>query len=138
MWNIFLILVPLFTMMILALNARVLPDNYNFFLGNSKLIMFDITALSLLKVFINCIKNGMPFGIVIFIFKVFASLIITILLLAFIRKLFDDKASWKTLFCAFIILFIFVINRLINGDHVLSKLSHCIKIWVNLNNRKTI
>ena len=130
MWNIFLIIVPLFTMMILAfLMPEPLPDNYNFFweTQNTSIISImglSITTLSLLKVFINCIKNnGMPFGLVIFIFKVFASLIITILLLAFIGKLFDDKASWKTLFVPLLLfgLFIFVINRLINGDRVLSK-----------------
>ena len=130
MWNIFLILVPLFTMMILAfLMPEPLPDTYNFFweTQNTSIISImglSITAISLLKVFINCIKNnGMPFGLVIFIFKVFASLIITILLLAFIGKLFDDKAAWKTLFVPLILfgLFIFIINRLINGDRVISK-----------------
>ena len=130
MWNIFLIIVPLFTMMILAfIMPEPLPDNYKFFweTRNTSIISIiglSLTALSLLKVFINCIKNnGMLFGLVIFIFKVFASLIISILLLAFIGKLFDDKAAWKTLFVPLLLfgLFIFVINRLINGDRVLSK-----------------
>ena len=129
MWNIALIIVPLFTMMILAfLMPESLPDNYNFFweTQNTSVIStigLSITALSLLKAFLNCIKNnGLLLGIFIFIFKVFASLIITILLLAFIGKLFDDKAAWKTLFVPLLLfgLFIFVINRLINGDRVLS------------------
>ena len=130
MWNIFLIIVPLFTMMILVfIMPEPLPDNYKFFWETQNtsiisIIGLSLTALSLLKVFINCIKNnGMLFGLVIFIFKVFASLIISILLLAFIGKLFDDKAAWKTLFVPLLLfgLFIFVINRLINGDSVLSK-----------------
>ena len=129
MWNIFLIIVPLLTVMILAfLMPETLPDNYKFFWETQKtsvisIIGLSITALSLLKVFLNCTKNnGLLLGVFIFIFKVFASLIITILLLAFIGKLFDDKASWKTLFVPLLLfgLFIFVINRLINGDRVLS------------------
>ena len=58
----------------------------------------------------------------LFYFQVLQA-IITILLLAFIGKLFDDKATWKTLFVPLLLfgLFIFIINRLINGDRVLSK-----------------
>ena len=129
MWNIFLITVPLFTAVILAfIMPEPLPNKYNFFWETRNtsvisIIGFSISAFSLLKVFINCTRNnGLIFGIVIFIFKVFASSIITILLLAFIGKLFDDKAAWKTLFVPLLLfgLFIFVINRLINGDRVLS------------------
>ena len=76
MWNIALIIVPLFTMMILAfLMPESLPDNYNFFweTQNTSVIStigLSITALSLLKAFLNCIKNnGLLLGIFIFIFK---------------------------------------------------------------------
>ena len=67
MWNIFLITVPLFTVVILAfIMPEPLPDKYNFFweTRNTSIISiigFSISAFSLLKVFSKLHQKQRPY-----------------------------------------------------------------------------
>ena len=82
------------------------------------------TVVSMIKMFVNCIgNNGIVLGIVMFVFKILASIIVCILMIGIVGKIFDNKASYRTLIVALIVfgVFTFILNRLVNGERVLAK-----------------
>lgn len=129
-WSLGLVLFPISAFFLLSLLAPAESVKMSQFFWDdraSKTISisgFLLTILSFYKVFSNCIKNnGLIFGILMIFFKVISSVLVLALLLCTFNKLSDKKTSKKEKILTLIIfgLFIFIINRLINGERVLSK-----------------
>jgi len=129
-WSIIVVVAPVFTFIGLSfLMPEVPPPEYDFYwqtTNTSVITLIGIigTIISMIKMFVNCVgNNGIFLGIVMFVFKILASIIMCILMVGIVGKIFDNKSSYRTLIVALIVfgVFTFILNRLVNGDRVLAK-----------------
>ena len=129
-WSLGLVLFPVSTFFLLSLStpaesAKIIEFFWDDLASKTISISgFLLTILSLYKVISNCIKNnGLTFGVLMIFFKVISSILVLAILLFTFNKLTDKQVSKKEKIITLIIfgLFIFIINRLINGERVLSK-----------------
>ena len=130
LWSLALIISPILTFATLTfLIPEDTPEHYNMFWETKQHLAISIigglfTLLAILKTFTNCIaNNGVIFGPVMFLFKLCAAVICTLVVLGVANKLFEKNRSLKTVLVTMIVfgLFSFFVNRLINGEKVLLK-----------------
>ena len=129
-WSIVVVVAPVFTFIGLSfLMPEAPPPEYDFYWQTTNTSVISLigiigTVVSMIKMFVNCIgNNGIVLGIVMFVFKILASIIVCILMIGIVGKIFDNKSSYRTLIVALIVfgVFTFILNRLVNGERVLAK-----------------
>ncbi len=106
------------------------PDNYDMFMGSSSASGITYTIIAaviycIFKTYAEAIKsNGMLLGLIIGTFKVFASILITLVSIGWISKAFNGEYKSLATWVIMVILlggFGWVIKKLVNGEAVALK-----------------